>query len=101
MEELGFERSLGDSEAPDEWCSFCPLDAEPPSRPDFILLARVDKKKGGGLSMESRVDSMIFARGTRTSLLLPRSPAPGCRSPSLHRVPPNLSLPISVTLLVG
>lgn len=48
MEELGFERSLGDSEAPDEWCSFCPLDAEPPSRPDFILLARVDKKKGGG-----------------------------------------------------
>ena len=59
------------------------------------------KKRGGGLSVENRVDSTFFARGARTSLLLPRSPASGCRSPSLHRVTPNLSLPISVTLFGG
>ena len=63
----------------------------------------IKKKSGAGgvLSVENRVDSTFFARGARTSFLLPRSPAPGCRSPSLHRVTPNLSLPISVTLLGG
>ena len=61
MEELGFERSLGDSEAR-------PLDAEPPSLPDFIVLARVDLKKKKSLSVENRVDSTFFSHGTRTSL---------------------------------